>query len=102
MDELKRPSDGSKPYSYRYIGALCPDFHRVLLYGGIWLYPPDVSKPQGAARLLYEVAPMSYLAEQVRCHVHCPSPSPLPRPPRSLPTHKRADRVLWRDTHTHT
>ena len=34
--ELKSPSDGSKPYSYRYIGALCPDFHRVLLYGGVW------------------------------------------------------------------
>ena len=34
--ELKKPSDGSKPYSYRYIGALCPDFHRVMLYGGIW------------------------------------------------------------------
>lgn len=64
LDELKKPSDGSKPYTYRYIGALCPDFHRVLLYGGIWLYPPDKKAPSGKARLLYEVAPMSYLAEQ--------------------------------------
>jgi fructose-1,6-bisphosphatase I len=52
------------PFSYRYIGALVGDFHRTLLYGGIWLYPPDASAPQGKARLLYEVAPMGYLAEQ--------------------------------------
>ena len=52
------------PYSYRYIGALVGDFHRTLLYGGIWLYPPDKSAPQGKARLLYEVAPMGFLAEQ--------------------------------------
>ena len=35
-----------------------------VLYGGIWLYPPDSSAPQGKARLLYEVAPMGYSAEQ--------------------------------------
>jgi fructose-1,6-bisphosphatase I len=40
------------------------DFHRTLLYGGIWLYPPDSLAPQGKARLLYEVAPMAYIAEQ--------------------------------------
>ena len=51
-------------YSYRYIGALVGDFHRTLLYGGIWLYPPDASAPEGKARLLYEVAPMGFLAEQ--------------------------------------
>jgi len=65
VTELSAPSaPGAKPYAYRYIGALCPDFHRVLLYGGIWLYPPDIKAPQGKARLLYEVAPMSYIAEQ--------------------------------------
>ena len=53
-----------KPYSYRYIGALVGDFHRTLLYGGLWLYPPDSSAPKGKARLLYEIAPMALLAEQ--------------------------------------
>ena len=57
-------ADGRAPYSYRYIGALVGDFHRTLLYGGIWLYPPDVSAPRGKARLLYEVGPMAFLAEQ--------------------------------------
>ena len=52
------------PFVYRYIGALVGDFHRTLLFGGIWLYPPDSSAPDGKARLLYEVAPMGFMAEQ--------------------------------------
>jgi fructose-1,6-bisphosphatase I len=58
--------DGRKgdPWSYRYIGALIGDFHRTLLYGGIWLYPPDVKATEGKARLLYEVAPIAMIAEQ--------------------------------------
>jgi len=39
-------------------------FHRTLMYGGLWLYPPDSKAPSGKARLLYEVAPMAMLAEQ--------------------------------------
>jgi fructose-1,6-bisphosphatase I len=61
---LLTPPEGGKPYSYRYIGALVGDFHRTLLYGGVWLYPPDAKAPSGKARLLYEVAPMALLAEQ--------------------------------------
>ena len=34
------------------------------MYGGLWLYPPDSKAPKGKARLLYEVAPMAFLAEQ--------------------------------------
>jgi len=60
----KGGSDGGKPWTYRYIGALIGDFHRTLLYGGIWLYPPDTSAPNGKARLLYEIAPISMIAEQ--------------------------------------
>ena len=60
----KGGSDGGKPWSYRYIGALIGDFHRTLLYGGIWLYPPDTAAPNGKARLLYEIAPISMIAEQ--------------------------------------
>ena len=29
-----------RPYSLRYIGSLVADFHRTLLYGGVFLYPP--------------------------------------------------------------
>lgn len=64
MAELKAPADGSKPYSARYIGSLVGDFHRTLLYGGIYGYPGDSKNPNGKLRLLYECAPMSFIAEQ--------------------------------------
>jgi|TARA_B100000683_G_scaffold93025_1_gene91921 fructose-1,6-bisphosphatase I len=57
-------SEGGKPWSYRYIGALVADAHRTLSYGGLWLYPGDSNAPEGKARLLYEIAPVSMLAEQ--------------------------------------
>lgn len=65
MDSLKEPSNwGGKPYSARYIGSLVGDFHRTLLYGGIYGYPADKKNANGKLRLLYECAPMSFLAEQ--------------------------------------
>ena len=38
----------------RYIGSLVGDFHRTLLYGGIYGYPGDDKNPNGKLRLLYE------------------------------------------------
>jgi fructose-1,6-bisphosphatase I len=51
-------------YSSRYIGSLVADFHRTLLKGGIFLYPPTASHPAGKLRLLYEANPIAFLAEQ--------------------------------------
>ena len=56
-----------KPLSGRYIGSFAADFHRNLLEGGIFYYPRDSKDPQvpnGKLRLLYEAAPMAFLAEQ--------------------------------------
>lgn len=56
-----------KPYSLRYIGSLVADFHRNLLYGGIFLYPADnrdPKKPHGKLRLLCEASPMAMIVEQ--------------------------------------
>ncbi|XP_076937529.1 fructose-1,6-bisphosphatase, chloroplastic-like [Bidens hawaiensis] len=64
MDDLKDPDPTGKPYSARYIGSLVGDFHRTLLYGGIYGYPRDKKSKNGKLRLLYECAPMSYLVEQ--------------------------------------
>nr|HDM99674.1 class 1 fructose-bisphosphatase [Deltaproteobacteria bacterium] len=58
---------GGKPYAARYIGSFVADFHRNLLYGGIFMYPADKkdpAKPRGKLRLLCEVAPMAYIIEQ--------------------------------------
>jgi len=51
-------------YTARYSGALVGDFHRILFQGGVFLYPGTVKKPEGKLRLLYESAPLAYLAEQ--------------------------------------
>lgn len=53
-----------RPYSARYIGSLVSDFHRNLLKGGVFLYPPTAKTPQGKLRLLYECNPIAFLAEQ--------------------------------------
>lgn len=50
--------------SERYIGSLVADFHRNLLRGGVFIYPAEVNRPNGKLRLLYEAAPLSYIAEQ--------------------------------------
>ena len=57
-------SDNRPNMSSRYIGSLVADFHRNLLRGGIFMYPGELNKPEGKLRLLYEAAPLAYLAEQ--------------------------------------
>jgi fructose-1,6-bisphosphatase I len=59
----ERP-DVMKPKNSRYIGSLVADFHRNLIQGGIFLYPADARNPSGKLRLLYEAAPMAFIAEQ--------------------------------------
>ena len=64
VDHLKNADgDNPKPFSSRYIGSLVADFHRNLLYGGMFMYPADVKCPQGKLRLLYEAAPLAMIAE---------------------------------------
>jgi len=53
----------TRSYSLRYIGALVADFHRALLRGGVFFYPGDAKNPHGKLRLLYEAAPLAFLAE---------------------------------------
>ena len=63
----QKDSETDRPYTDRYIGSLVADFHRNLLYGGIFLYPLDFKnpeKPQGKLRLLYEAQPLAMLVEQ--------------------------------------
>ncbi|WP_400193003.1 class 1 fructose-bisphosphatase [Hymenobacter sp. B81] len=48
----------------RYIGSLVADYHRNLLTGGIYLYPPTAAQTEGKLRLLYECYPLAFLMEQ--------------------------------------
>jgi len=57
-------TDEAGGYALRYIGSLVADFHRTLLRGGVFLYPPTKKAPGGKLRLLYEANPLAFLAEQ--------------------------------------
>ncbi len=65
IDYLKA-SDGKtgRPYSSRYVGSLVADFHRNLLYGGIFIYPADEKNRNGKLRLMYEANPLAFIVEQ--------------------------------------
>jgi fructose-1,6-bisphosphatase I len=54
----------SRPYTSRYVGSLVADFHRNLLYGGIFIYPADEKNKNGKLRLMYEANPLSMIVEQ--------------------------------------
>jgi fructose-1,6-bisphosphatase I len=51
-------------YSSRYVGAMVADVHRILLKGGVFMYPPTQKAPNGKLRLMYEANPMAMLVEQ--------------------------------------
>ena len=51
-------------YKMRCHGALVADFHRLLVDGGVFLYPETAGHPHGKLRLMYEANPISFLAEQ--------------------------------------
>lgn len=59
-----RGGAAGRDYSSRYVGSLVADFHRTLLKGGIFLYPPTPKQPDGKLRLMYEANPIAFLAEQ--------------------------------------
>jgi fructose-1,6-bisphosphatase I len=63
IDRLRSGVLGVK-YSSRYIGSMVADFHRTLLKGGVFLYPPTSDNAEGKLRLLYEANPVALLAEQ--------------------------------------
>ncbi|MFM8541052.1 MAG: class 1 fructose-bisphosphatase [Nitrospira sp.] len=65
LEYLKaRDQATGRPYAARYSGCLVADVHRVLLGGGLYLYPAEMDKPQGKLRLLYEANPLAMIVEQ--------------------------------------
>jgi fructose-1,6-bisphosphatase I len=64
VQKFKGTDGGNSTKNARYIGSLVADFHRNLLAGGVFLYPADSKSPRGKLRLLYEAAPLAFIAEQ--------------------------------------
>ena len=68
IDELLAGRTGprGRDYNMRWVASMVADVHRILIRGGIFMYPADAREPDkpGKLRLLYEANPMSFLVEQ--------------------------------------
>ncbi|KQR76497.1 fructose 1,6-bisphosphatase [Burkholderia sp. Leaf177] len=55
-----------RDFNMRWIASMVAEVHRILMRGGVFMYPRDFKTPamQGRLRLLYEAGPMSFLVEQ--------------------------------------
>jgi fructose-1,6-bisphosphatase len=53
-------------FNMRWIASMVAEVHRILIRGGIFMYPKDSKDPPmpGRLRLLYEANPMAMLIEQ--------------------------------------
>ncbi|MDO9444627.1 MAG: fructose-bisphosphatase class I, partial [Dehalococcoidia bacterium] len=47
----------------RYSGSMVEDVLRVLMSGGVFLYPEDSASPAGKLRMLYEICPIGLIME---------------------------------------
>jgi fructose-1,6-bisphosphatase len=55
-----------RDFNVRWIASLVAEAHRILMRGGVFLYPRDRKDPAnpGRSRLLYEANPIGFLVEQ--------------------------------------
>jgi fructose-1,6-bisphosphatase I len=68
VDDCIRGADGplSQDHNMRWIASLVADAYRILVRGGVFLYPGDQRRgyARGRLRLIYEANPMALLIEQ--------------------------------------
>jgi fructose-1,6-bisphosphatase len=68
VDECKAGKEGprGRDFNTRWVASMVADVHRILLRGGIYLYPRDqkAANREGRLRLLYEANPMAMIVEQ--------------------------------------
>ena len=68
VEECKAGKTGlrERDFNMRWIASMVAEVHRIMMRGGIFMYPrdtKDVSKP-GRLRLMYEANPMGFVVEQ--------------------------------------
>lgn len=68
VDECLAGTTGprGKDFNMRWIASLVAEVHRILMRGGVFMYPRDTRDPSkpGRLRLLYEANPISFIVEQ--------------------------------------
>ena len=96
IDDLVAGADGPRgeDFNMRWIAAVVADAYRILLHGGIFLYPSDERDGyrDGRLRLLYEAQPIAFVVEQAGgAAIDMTSPV-LDRVPREL--HERCPLIF--------
>jgi fructose-1,6-bisphosphatase I/sedoheptulose-1,7-bisphosphatase/fructose-1,6-bisphosphatase I len=68
VGECKAGSNGvrGRDFNMRWIASMVAEVHRILMRGGVFMYPRDMKDPvrPGRLRLMYEANPMSFVIEQ--------------------------------------
>jgi fructose-1,6-bisphosphatase len=68
VDECKAGREGprGRDFNTRWVASMVADVHRILMRGGIYLYPRDQKEANrnGRLKLLYEASPMAMIVEQ--------------------------------------
>lgn len=68
IDDCLQGKEGrrGKDFNMRWIASMVAEIHRILIRGGIFMYPIDskIRKLGGRLRLMYEANPMSFIVEQ--------------------------------------
>jgi fructose-1,6-bisphosphatase I/sedoheptulose-1,7-bisphosphatase len=68
VHECQAGRDGprGKDFNMRWIASMVAEAHRILMRGGVFLYPRDNKEPKraGRLRLLYEANPIGFVMEQ--------------------------------------
>ncbi|WP_323030821.1 class 1 fructose-bisphosphatase [Brachymonas denitrificans] len=61
-----RTGPRGKDFNMRWIASMVAEAHRILMRGGVFLYPRDTKDPDKASRLrlLYEANPVGFIMEQ--------------------------------------
>lgn len=61
-----RTGPRERDFNMRWIASMVAEVHRILMRGGVFMYPRDTKDPAkpGRLRLLYEAAPVAFLVEQ--------------------------------------
>ena len=61
-----RTGPRGKDFNMRWIASMVAEAHRILMRGGVFMYPRDTKDPAkpGRLRLLYEANPIGFLMEQ--------------------------------------
>lgn len=96
INELLAGEDGvrGKNYNMRWVASMVAEVHRILMRGGVFLYPKDNRDPSkaGKLRLMYEANPLGLVVEQAGGKITNPRENMLEIQPTGL--HQRVAVVL--------